>query len=317
MRVAVSGRRADDAFILALRERIPATIELDLGDAGPAEILVRGTPTEADLNARPGLRAVVIPYAGVPRQTRELLATRPDLTLHNLHHNAAPTAEMAMALLLAAAKCVVPHDQALRRGDWSPRYEAPREMLLDGAHAVVIGHGEIGSRVARACGAIGMRVTAVRRTARGDEDMGTIAIDRLDEALPEADAVVLALPLTPATEGMLDARRLAALPDGCCIVNVGRGLLVDESALFAELASGRLRAGIDVWYRYPESKGDATATPPSEFDFGALDNVVLSPHRAGHCARIEELRAEHLARLLLAAADGRPMPNRVDLEAGY
>jgi len=307
MRVVVSSRRGDDPFVAALRSRLPDSIELLVDAPGPADILVRGTPSAADLDAREGLRAVVIPYAGVPRSTRELMAERPTLTLHNLHHNAAPTAEMALALLLAAAKRIVPLDRALRNGDWSARYEPATELLLEGAHAVVLGHGAIGQRVVRGAEALGMRVTPVRRGLPVD----------LDELLPTANALVIALPLTSQTEGLIDAARLALLPDGCCIVNVGRGPILDEDALYRELASGRLRAGIDVWYSYPKSAEDARNTPPSRHDFGALDNVVLSPHHAGSCTRIEELRADHLARLLLVAARGEPIPNRVDLEAGY
>jgi len=316
LRVSMIGRQADDTIVSALRERLPDSVVLDVDGAKGAEILIHGTPSETDLDGA-GLRAVIIPYAGVPKTTRERLAARPHIALHNLHHNAAPTAEMAVALLLAAAKRIVPLDAALRKNDWSPRYEEPSEMLLDGAHLIVLGFGEIGARVAAAGVALGMRVTAVRTRPRGDEPVTTIAVDRLDEALPTADALVLTLPLTDATEGLFDATRLARLAIGCCIVNVGRGPLIDEAALHAELASGRLRAGLDVWYQYPENKDAAASTAPSRFDFGALDNVVLSPHRAGHCMRIEELRAEHLARMLSAAARGEPMANRVNVEMGY
>ena len=316
LHVAMAGRRADEPVVRELRERLPASVRLLIDSADGAEILIQGTPRDEELD-RPGLRAVIIPYAGVPEQTRERLAARPHIALHNLHHNAAPTAEMALALLLAAAKRVVPLDAALRKGDWTPRYEEPRELLLDGAHLLVLGYGEIGARVAAAGAALGMRVSAMRARPRGDEPVPTISPEALDELLPGADAVVLTLPLTPVTEGMLDAHRLAALKDECCLVNVGRGRLIDEAALHAELAAGRLRAGLDVWYQYPENPEAAASTPPSRFDFGSLDNVVLSPHRAGHCMRIDELRAEHLARLIGAAARGAPMPNRVDVEAGY
>jgi len=307
MRVAISSRGPEDAFLAALRTLLPPTIELVVDEPGGADVLVKGVPNAVDLDEREGLRAVVIPYAGVPRVTRELVAERPALTLHNLHHNAAPTAETAVALLLAAAKRVVPMDRALRARDWSLRYERSTDMLLEGSHALVLGYGAIGQRIGRAVEALGMRVTPVRRRDTVD----------LDTLLPTANAVLLALPLTPETDGMLDARRLALLPDGCCIVNVGRGPLIDESALYSELKSGRLRAGLDVWYQYPKSAEEAADTAPATHDFGALDSVVLSPHRAGHCLQIETLRAQHLAELLLAAANGQPIPNRVNLEAGY
>jgi phosphoglycerate dehydrogenase-like enzyme len=278
------------------------------------------TPSPARLARSPALRAVVVPYAGIPQATRGLLAARPGIALHNLHHNAAPTAEMATALLLAAARTIVPADRALRRGDWTPRYASSRDVLCDGSTAVVLGYGAVGRRVAAACRGLGMNVTAVRRTPDARPDDGPAGIagpDALPSLLPRANVLVICLPLTPDTEGLLGARELRALPDGAVLVNVGRASIVDEAALFAELASGRIAAGLDVWYRYPESEAARTATPPADQPFGALDNVVLSPHRAGHSARIEELRARALAELLAAAARGDPMPNRVDPVRGY
>jgi phosphoglycerate dehydrogenase-like enzyme len=93
--------------------------------------------------------------------------------------------------------------------------------------------------------------------------------------------------------------------------------VVDEAALYAALAEQRLHAaGLDVWWHYP-GDGDDGAVPPSNLPFHQLDNVVMSPHRAGHVAETEALRMAHLATLLNAAARGEPVPNRVDPEAGY
>lgn len=307
LRVALPGLGTRTDFIEALRDALPDGIQIVEGDA---EVLVKGVPEDDDLDTRPSLRAVVIPYAGVPARTRERLAARPELSLHNLHHNAAATAEMALALLLGAAKSVIPYDRALRKGDWRPRYEESSEVLLSGSRALVLGYGAIGERIARACRGLGMEVQAVRRVPRGDE---ALPISTLDDLLPDADALLVALPWTSETEGLLDADRLARLPDDCCIVNVGRGPIIDEDALYSELKSGRLRAGLDVWYQYPASAEEQQATQPSRHDFGALDNVVLSPHRAGHCNEIESARAAHLATLL----SQDPLGNRVDVEAGY
>jgi phosphoglycerate dehydrogenase-like enzyme len=102
------------------------------------------------------------------------------------------------------------------------------------------------------------------------------------------------------------------------LVNVGRGPIVDEAALYAALRDGTLyAAGLDVWYNYPADEAARAHTPPSDYPFHELDNVVMSPHRAGSSVETEALRMVHLARLLNAAARGEPMPNRVDLEAGY
>ena len=295
-----------ERFLSALRAELAASVELVRESDRDHRILVRGVVGPEDLAA--STRAVIIPYAGVPKRTRETLADRPDIALHNLHHNAAPTAETAVALLLAAARRIVPIDRAMRELDWRPRYdEGSRDPLLSGKRALVLGFGEIGRRVAVACEALGMEVTAIRRGESGS----------LPDLLPRAHAVVVCLPLTPETEGILGAEQLARLPDQAVVVNVGRGPIIDEQALYEELRAGRLRAGLDVWYQYPTDESSRAATQPSRFPYHELENVVLSPHRAGHCAETEQLRATHLAAMLNAAARGEEMPFRVDPERGY
>ena len=103
----------------------------------------------------------------------------------------------------------------------------------------------------------------------------------------------------------------------CTLVNIARGKVVDESALYNELKSGRLRAGIDVWYKYPMTEEKRTDTPVSDFPFHELDNVVMTPHLAGHSDKIEDLRIDALAKLINQAVNGEDIDNRVDLELGY
>lgn len=101
-------------------------------------------------------------------------------------------------------------------------------------------------------------------------------------------------------------------------MNVARGPVVEEQALYEALRSGHLGgAGLDVWWRYPEGETDRALTLPSTFPFHELDSVVLSPHRAGHAEATESLRARHLADLLNDIACGKDPRGRVDLERGY
>ncbi len=307
-----------------LHRRLRGRVDLTAGPRLPApaefELLVAGRPTAEQLAASPKLRAVIVPFAGIPAATRELLAEHPQLALHNLHHNAAATAEAALGLLLAASKRLVPADRDLRRGDWSARYREREGLLLAGRSVLIVGLGAIGARLARACQALDLRVLGVRRDPsrpceHADEVHG---VEALDELLPRAELLVLCCPATPETEGLLDARRLALLPREAVLVNVGRGSLIEEEALYEALRSGALgSAGLDVWWRYPKERAERSATPPSALPFGELDNVVLSPHRAGHGAGIEPARMDALAELLLCAAEGRELPNRVDVSAGY
>ena len=114
----------------------------------------------------------------------------------------------------------------------------------------------------------------------------------------------------------------ALLPPGAVLANIGRGPIVDQAALYAALASGHLRAaGLDVWYTYPDEKAGRpiTHTPPADFPFHELNNVVMTPHRGGALeeSETETLRMQALAVLLNRAAQGSSIPNRVDLGLGY
>ena len=104
------------------------------------------------------------------------------------------------------------------------------------------------------------------------------------------------------------------------IVNIGRGDIIDQAALYKTLKEHpTMAAGIDVWYNYPKNEADRLNTPPANYPFHELDNIVMSPHRAGSLNQtdIEVLRMTHLAELLNQAAKGKPMPNLVDPEKGY
>jgi len=308
-----------------LRAQLVPEIQLTLGPELPTgadyTVLVAGRPTPELLSASDRLRIVIIPFAGLARKVRELLLAHPELAVHNLHHNAPATAELAIALLLAAAKRIVPMDRALRQGDWRPRYESQVALGLAGKTALVLGYGEIGKRVASGCLGLGMTVAAVRRQAKPNERNGQVAVhppSALAALLPTADALLISLPLTPATEGLIGARELALLPARAVLVNVGRGPIVDEAALYQALASGRLyAAGLDVWYRYPEDEAGRAATLPAHQPFHELDQVVMSPHRGGDNLETEARWPLALAALLNAAARGEPLPNRMDLTAGY
>ncbi len=307
---------------------IRVTTGLALPDPASFDVLVAGRPTLHQLQASPNLRLLVIPFAGLPDDVRSLLLDPANglghVAVHNLHHNTVQTAEMALALLLAAARLIVPNDRALRRGDWTPRYDASAATILHGRTALILGYGAIGQHVGRVCQALGMPVMAVRRRPDAPTPAGSPAAifgyAALPDLLPQADVLMITLPLTDETRGLIGERELALLPAGALLVNVGRGAVVDEAALYRALRSGRLAgAGLDVWYRYPADEAGRSATLPSAYPFHELDNVVLSPHCGGAfgSAYTERERMLHLARLLNAAHCGEPIPNRVDLALGY
>jgi glyoxylate reductase len=208
----------------------------------------------------------------------------------------AATADLAFALVLAVRRRIVEADAFVRAGRWGSGW-AELSLLGDevsGATIGIVGFGRIGRAVARRAEAFDMRVLHARR--HPDE-----ASTPLDELFAEADVVSLHVPLTEETHGLVDARRLGLMRDGACLVNTARGAVVDEEALVRELVSGRLRAGLDVFAHEPQ-------VPRELLD---LPNVVLTPHVGSATVATREAMTRVLVDNLLAAREGRPLPNPV------
>ncbi len=314
----------DRLFTDQLRAGLSENVALTTGAALPSpteySILISGRPTRLELDASPNLTTLIIPWAGLPTKTREIMLEYPRIAVHNIHHNAAPTAEMAVTLLMNAAKNLVTLDRTMRRHDWTLRYSSSAvNTLLEGKSVVVLGYGAIGSRIATLCRSLGMEVVVVRRSIESPErgEFPFYPVADLRTVVQRADAFIIAVPLTPETRDLVGINELAALPDGAIVVNISRGPVVGERALYDELKSGRLRAGLDVWYYYPADEEARTSTPPSNFPFEKLDNVVMSPHVGGNSDQTEQLRIKELQTMINLAAAGQPLPNRIDVERGY
>jgi glyoxylate reductase len=211
----------------------------------------------------------------------------------------AATADVAFALLLAARRRLVEGDRAVREGAWRSGWQdAPLGQDVAGSTLGIVGLGRIGSAVARRARGFDMRVLYAQRS-RLDADAETalgVEWRELDVLLAEADAVSLHVPLSPETTRLLDARRLALLRDGACLVNTARGDVVDEQALVRELASGRIRAGLDVFAHEPR-------VPP---ELLGLPNVVLTPHIGSATRETREAMTRLAVDNVLAVAAGRP-----------
>ncbi len=280
------------------------------------QVLIKGVPTREEIAALPQLQAVVVPFAGIPGATRELLLDHPKVSLYNLHHNAADTAEMAIALYMAAAKLVVPRDKGLREGKWSDesflRRGSSASVRAAGKRALILGYGAIGQRIGRVCEALGMRVTGVRRSGPFDNQVRPIT--ELDSLLLQAEALFIALPLTPETKGLLNAERIALLPNNCIVSNIGRGAILEEEPFYLALKENRiLRAGLDVWWQYPDESD--TPTYPSAFPFHELPNVVMTPHIGGASDASEEHRCRALVELVQNIAHEKA--KAASVEGGY
>lgn len=283
-------------------------------EPSPVDMLVCGRPTAGLLHScTPS--CLLLPFAGVPAETLALMRKFPSIRVHNIHHNAGAASETALALMLAAARGIPVADAALRRGDWSPRYSPGGTILLGDSRVLILGYGHMGRLLRRACEALGAVVSGVRR--HPDPDPSVHTPDSLDELLKTTDFLVCCLPLTEETRGMVGSRQLSLLHHRSVVVNVGRAEVISEEPLYKALAAGWIgAAGLDVWYRSP---GDPTNTMPSNLPFHELANVVMSPHRAGAFGvpELERRRTAEILRAIIAGAEGRPVPNPVDMELGY
>lgn len=217
-----------------------------------------------------------------------------------------PIAEWVLGVLLVFCKDLHTTLELQRQRTWLHR-ESER---LAGRSALVVGAGGIGRATARLARGVGMDVTVVARTTRTDPDLGhLLGTDDLDGALPDADFVVLAAPLTEQTHGLMDARRLALMRPDARLVNVGRGELVDEEALVDALRAGRLAgAALDVFHTEPL---------PAGHPFWTLPNVIVSPHMSGDVVGWRTALVEQFADNLRRWTSGRPLVNVVDKTAGY
>ncbi|MBI3271794.1 MAG: hypothetical protein HYZ53_22575 [Planctomycetes bacterium] len=281
--------------------------------AGDFDVVIGARFAAETLDRYPSLRFVLVPFAGVPLVDRETVFARPRLTLLNSHWNAPFVAEHAWALFLALVKHLVPCDRAFRLGDWSPRHGGAESGVLRGRTCGIVGLGAVGRHLARFAEAFGMPVLATRR-ADGGTGGGLSTLHRL---LAEADVVFVCVPLTTETRGLLGARELALMKPGAALVNVARGEVVDEDALYHALSAQRIVAALDTWYSYPPTEEARARHFPSRLPFHELDTALLSPHRAAHVAGGEEARLEDVARILAELAAGRTPQNVVDRALGY
>ena len=273
------------------------------GVVDPTEVDVVVVPnygTSAGLLARvaalPNLRVLQLPSAGYEHALRHV---PPGVLLCNGRgvHDAG-TAELALALVLAAQRGVDDSVRAMAEGRWDPQYRA---SLAD-RRVMVLGHGAIGAAVGRRLEAFEADVVRVARTARETAAGHVHGVAELPALLPDVEILICVLPLDDTTERLVDAAVLGALPDGALVVNVGRGRVVDTAALLAELSAGRLRAALDVTDPEPL---------PADHPLWHAPNTIVTPHVGGYTNATTPRLVSLLRRQLEALAAGREPVNVV------
>jgi len=213
------------------------------------------------------------------------------------------TADLAFGLLLAAARRIPEADRYLREGRWSFAHRWDPDALLGrdlhGATLGIVGLGAIGRAIARRAAGFGMRVLGWSRTPRSLPGVEACALDRL---LAESDFVSVHVALTPETRGLIGQRALAGMRTGAILVNAARGGIVDEAALAAALASGKLAgAALDVFAQEPLDPASPLLAAP---------NLVLTPHIGSASVATRTRMADLAVENLLAGLEGRRLPSQ-------
>jgi len=307
-------------FSTALEVPVELLVPQDKGEIGrvleEAEFAIVGLVKREHLERARRLRVVHFVGAGVDHLPLDLFRERGVILTAGKGTNARAVAELALGLILAHHRRIVEHDAILKGGGWVHFVEDSLEEELEGKTLGILGYGHIGRELARMAKCMGMRVLAMKRDPsrgpRGDADF-VGGPESLDYILAQSDVLVLALPLTPETEGILGEREISMMKRGALLVNVGRGKLVDEAALKKALDEGRLSgAALDVWWGYPPKEGS-----PSPLGLHRHPRVIAHSHKGGWTRQSREKSLRLAAENVNRYCRGEELLNVVDLERGY
>lgn len=259
--------------------------------------------------------------AGVENIDFLTIKKRNDLIVCNSHINAAEVAEYAITLLFAVAKNIIPNDRELRKGDWKFAFGGPSPNIeIRNKTCLILGLGNIGSEIAKRLK--GFDVTIYAATRSGTSKHANLAeklvkIDQVKPLVEESDFVILSLPHTPDSEGLVNEDFISWMKPSSILVNISRGPIVEEKALFDALQRNKIRgAGLDVWWQYPK-KWRGKGEPPTEMPFQELDNLVASPHRAGYSENTEREYFQFAGENILRFIQGETPLNIIDPNRGY
>lgn len=292
----------------------------DETDESYAEALAEADATvamtwSASTPPAPNLKLLQLPGAGWDRLDFDEVPAQTSVC--NVFEHEIGIAEYVLATMLMWEIRPERMDAGLRADDWSTSGWGGGGLHgeLFGKTLGIVGYGRIGRETARRARAFGMHVRACSRTPRSDELVESCdGMDRLDEMLGASDYVLVSMPLTASNPNLFDADRLAAMrPDGV-IINVSRGGLIDEQALYDALNDRRIGgAVIDTWYNYPKG---GRPTAPSHLPFAELDNIIMTPHASAWSAGLLSRRWRWIGENLNRLARGEPLENVIRAPGG-
>ncbi|GLQ53872.1 NAD(P)-dependent oxidoreductase [Devosia nitrariae] len=310
-RLDAIAERLGDGFEIA---HVPADLPPErMAEAFADAFAVIAVNTAEHLPLSDGLRLLQVP--GIGWDGVDVAHVPASAEIANVGGHESAVAEYCLAQMLDWCHRLRAADAEFRAGSWarSSRFGGKPHRELRGSTVGIVGYGGIGRDLARMLRALDVKVVAANRSPSAFDDHvdARFGLDAVPQVLAQCDFAVIAVALTPETKGLIGKAALAALGPEGVLVNVARGPVVDEEALFEALSNGALGgAVIDVWYRYPDQLDDADLAP-SRFDFAGLANVVMSPHISGWTQGTVSRRVAVIAENLRRAAVDEPLINVV------
>ncbi len=285
------------------------------------EVVIGGSFCKENLEKAKKLKLIQIPFTGVDKLDFDLYKNYKGIYFCNTHSNRTAVAEHAFALVLALAKKIVTNDRDLRLGKWHGLSTMEPTVQLQGKSLGVVGLGSIGWEIAKIGHSLGMKVFALKRKIE-EKDIERINIleflgekKDLEKVIKESNFIVVAVPLTRETMGLIGEKELKLMKEKY-LINISRGTVIDEKALFESLKEKHLAgAAIDTWYQYPSS--EQREMLPSKCDFHKLDNIIMSPHTAGYTDKALEIKFKSFFDNIVKIYYGEEPENRIDPELGY
>lgn len=280
------------------------------GMLSDADVLI-AMHVEPDLPPAPRLKMLQLPGAGYDAITWSALPA--DIPVCNVFEHEIGIAEYVILAMLEWNIRMCRMDSVFRTGKWEHSLLSfgSTHGELAGKTVAILGYGHIGRAITARVRAFGVDVIAIGRTKPEDRDAECVTIEELDEVLPRTDYLVLACPLTDATRGLIDGRRLTLMKSDSVIINIARAAVCDEDALYDALARRVIGGAVlDVWYRYP-APGQEDNFRPANRPFHELDNVIMTPHASAWTEGLMERRWSVIAENMDRFAAGEPLLNRI------
>jgi len=285
---------------LARELKTPHRLRVYPCDLAGVEVLVGSPISRRMIEEAPKLRLVHASGAGCDAIAMDALGD--SVAVCNVFHHERAIAEYVIMTMLALDRDLFRQDRNLRRGEWEGSCVTgpPRASELGGRTLGILGYGHIGQELARLAAPFDMRIRFLR-SGHSREDFEAL--------LRESDFLVVACPLSTETRGLIGPAEFSLMRPTASLINVARGEVVDEAALYEALAGGGIRsAAIDVWYQYPR---DGATRMPSRFPFDRLENVILTPHSSAWTDRVVALRFRDIAANIDRLVAGEPLCNLV------